>query len=185
MGSRLSKANEKLLWLLDEAPDGVLYLSEDKVKALVKKGFVEQHQGMVDVDGNFATRLSQSGIDEIESMRGDEEVIEAPAEESVEVVEEEPEAKEEPEAEEGFQLESGIEIPEVSKRPRGSYKYPFEKMEVGHSFHVPATEDRPKPSRTLASTASTASKRLEKLFRVRTVREDDPKGAGARVFRIK
>ena len=84
-----------------------------------------------------------------------------------------------------FELEKGIEIGHVARRPRGSYKYPFEKMEVGDSFHVASTEKRPNPARTLASTVSSASKKYDKVFRVRTVGDLDPKGQGARVFRLK
>lgn len=83
-----------------------------------------------------------------------------------------------------FELEKGIPVPVSAKRMRGSYKYPFEKMEVGDSFHIAPTKERPKPARTLASTVSTASKKFGKLFRVRTVDVTDPKGPGARVFRL-
>lgn len=55
-----------------------------------------------------------------------------------------------------------IETAPLPARKRGSNKasiYPFDLLEVGQRFFVPATEDRPNPAKALASTVSSASKR--------------------------
>lgn len=88
-----------------------------------------------------------------------------------------------------FVLETGHELP-LSKR--GGVKadvYPFKDMKVGQSFFVPATEDRPNPAKSMASTASSASKRykangLKFVVRARTT-ADGEKTNGARVYCIK
>lgn len=87
-----------------------------------------------------------------------------------------------------FELEDNIAKPE-GRAPRMSAIYPFEHMGVGQSFHVAATDDKPNPAKSLASTVSSANKRFAKAgqdgrkFSVKTVGETDPKGKGARVWR--
>lgn len=182
MAKRITKEEKGLLGLIGNSEEGFLYMSPDQVDPLIKRGWAEQHPWMEE-DGKFATRLTKEGIGEIEAE--DEEVDS----EQLPVVEDEP--TQTPLAEEvvvaevsGFELEKNIPVPPRTRKLRGPYKYPFDKMEVGDSFHIPATEDRPKPSRTLASTVSTASKKYGKTFVVRTVDDSDPKGVGARVFRL-
>lgn len=66
-----------------------------------------------------------------------------------------------PAAKPAFVLETGFELPKVNTgggRQRES-EYPFDQMEVGHSFFVPATEQRPDPAKSLASTVSGATAR--------------------------
>lgn len=96
---------------------------------------------------------------------------------------------------------------------RGSL-YPFEKLTaVGHSFHIPETEENPDPVGRVRSSLSNArdewaevilgedgepimverntrsgknlypKKRLTRDFKVVAVGEEDPDGKGARVFR--
>ena len=38
--------------------------------------------------------------------------------------------------------------------------YPFDKLAVGQSFFIPATDERPDPAKSLASTVANASKRF-------------------------
>lgn len=201
MGKRITKAEKEILALLYGAEAGFAYVDPNEVVDMVERGWVEQNPGMVE-DGKLATRLTDAGKAKHESLIKPEKPKEEPA------VDTEPEApaaapslftqlEQEPPAETAqeddseeddgqieLEIEKNVPMPVRTRGRRGSYKYPFKKMEVGDSFHVAATEDRPKPSRTLASTVSTASKKFGKLFRVRSVGEDDPKGAGARVFRI-
>lgn len=107
----------------------------------------------------------------------------------------------------GFELETGVPMP-AANRGSGESKYPFDAMEVNQSFHVPATDARPKPARALASVVSSATARYatpdpkgatrknksgktvpvmveQRKYVIRTVGADDPKGIGARVFRVK
>lgn len=107
----------------------------------------------------------------------------------------------------GFELESGIAVPAAHRGGHGATKYPFDAMEVGQSFHVASTAERLKPARTLASVVSSATARYAKpakdgatrvnrndktvpvmvntrTFVIRSVDSTDPKGEGARIFRI-
>lgn len=107
-----------------------------------------------------------------------------------------------------FELETGHELP-VSKRGGGLKAdiYPFAAMEKGMSFHVAASDKRPNPAKSLASTITAANRRFAaafpakkgknphpqagqpsgqdgRKFTVRPAVATDPKGPGARVYRI-
>lgn len=71
-----------------------------------------------------------------------------------------------------FDLIEGAVLPE-GRAPRSSSVYPFDTMNVGQSFFVPATEDKPNPAKSLASTISSANKRFSK------------EGADGRKFTVK
>lgn len=82
-----------------------------------------------------------------------------------------------------FTFDAGVPIPAARRGGRGQNAYGFEVMEVGQSFFIPASEDNPNPSKRVASTVSSASKRLDpKEFIVRSV-EEEGRGKGARVWR--
>lgn len=103
-----------------------------------------------------------------------------------------------------FKIEDSIPVPTISGRGRGGNVYPFDTMEVGHSFFVAADESKPNPAKSLASTVSSATARYAvpsedgatktnkagevvpvmvktRKFFVRSVEEDGVKGA--RVWR--
>lgn len=83
-----------------------------------------------------------------------------------------------------FVFDDDVPIPEPRRGGRGSNTYGFEHMNVGQSFHIAATTDNPNPAKRVASTVSSATKRMApKEFMVRSVDETDKKGKGARVFR--
>lgn len=76
---------------------------------------------------------------------------------------------------------------------RGGHKaesYPFDKLNAfpaaGNAFFVPATEAKPNPAKTLASTVASATKRYkgERVFTVRKVTVEG-KVTGANVIRTK
>lgn len=71
-----------------------------------------------------------------------------------------------------FAIIEGAVLP-AGRAPRASSVYPFETMNVGQSFFVPATEDKPNPAKSLASTVSSANKRFTK------------EGADGRKFTVK
>lgn len=130
-----------------------------------------------------------------------------------------------------FEIEDGVAIPANSTRKGREGGYPFDKLEIGQSFHVAKTADNPDPASRLASSASGARakhavatgeketvnvnvykreadgkayakdgdgkrivERTESLTRdkmkltrdfvVKSVGADDPKGEGARVWRV-
>ena len=57
-----------------------------------------------------------------------------------------------------FQIQSNVEVPKATKRTRTS-AYPFDQLEIGQSFFVPATAERPDPAKTMGSTVSAANER--------------------------
>lgn len=88
-----------------------------------------------------------------------------------------------------FTLEQGYEAPAAKRGGIRAAIYPFDKMNVGDSFFVPATTDRPNPAKQLASTVSSATKRFKSgnrkyIVRARTAEDKGEKANGARVYRI-
>lgn len=57
-----------------------------------------------------------------------------------------------------FAIQNNIEIPKATRRSRTS-AYPFDALEIGQSFFVPATAERPEPAKTMGSTVSAANER--------------------------
>lgn len=69
-----------------------------------------------------------------------------------------------------YKFGTGIPIPIAARGGRGSTVYGFETMDVNQSFFIPATDDNPNPAKRIASTVSSATKRLDpKRFIVRSV----------------
>jgi hypothetical protein len=151
---------------------------------LVELGLAEVNPNGPNAEGNIDTRATVAGIEFVDGK---------------------PVAEEKP----GFVLETGI-VPPAAKRTgrAASSLYPFDKMEAGQSFFVPATEAKPEPAKSLASTVSSATARFAELVtnedgspkmkinrkkkevqetkntRVFIVREVEENGVkGARVFR--
>ena len=57
-----------------------------------------------------------------------------------------------------FEILDGIELPKLTRAGGATRQamYPFDKLEVGQSFFVPATEKKPEPWKSLSSSISTA-----------------------------
>lgn len=128
---------------------------------------------MIDEDGNIAAKATESGLEKAgvqvevqKSMFAPAETAEEYEEESEEFEGEEGEEGEEEYEEEGehvapvggFVIEDNIPINAVKLRKRASI-YPFDALKVGQSFFIAATDDRPDPAKSLASTVANASKR--------------------------
>jgi hypothetical protein len=60
-----------------------------------------------------------------------------------------------------FEIESGIAMPVTKRGGKRESAYPFNKLEVGQSFFIPASEKHPEPAKSLASTVSGAAKRYD------------------------
>ena len=58
-----------------------------------------------------------------------------------------------------FKIENDIPMPSGSARGRGGNLYPFDDLEVGQSFFVANSEDKPNAAKSLASTVSSATAR--------------------------
>lgn len=184
-----TKLQKELLSEIVEAtnsPTGFTYVSEAKAKPLVDRGLIELNTGMKNDAGHMAARATSAGISII--MGNTEGNTDTGTENSTE-----------------FEIDEGIPLPTMTRRNRPAL-YPFDALEVGQSFHVAPTDERPNPAKSLASTVSSANKRYavevpgetrvdrkgntvpatrqERRFRVVKAEDNDPRGAGARVFRV-
>ena len=120
-----------------------VYTAEADHKPLIEAGLVEINPAMADESGSVATRATQKGIDQVTTAQN-----QAQAEVSTVVVKS------------AFVLESGVPLPTVSGRGRTGTTYPFDLMEVGQSFFVANSEDKPDAAKSLASTVSSATARF-------------------------
>ncbi len=193
-----NKKDKQLLAEIVEATDAgsFKYTTAKQREKLLELGLVETNPEMVDPKNKnkIATRATSKGFAAL-SIAEDAESAEDAETETPEGTEEVTETKTNE-----FELETGIAVPAV-KRGRGAGKYPFDAMPapsadddgnaIFASFHVAPTEKRPNPAKSLASTVSSVIRRYKdengvvtRKFLVRRVDETDPKGEGARVFRV-
>lgn len=113
---------------------------------LVADGLAEVNHEIKNEAGEFATRATQKGID---SMNQAQTVTTsgvgvgslAAAMKSA------------------FTLDDAVALPVIKRGGRGGEVYPFEVMAAGQSFFVAATEAKPDPAKSLASTVSSATAR--------------------------
>ena len=88
-------------------------------------------------DAGVAVRATQAGIDSVK-----------PAAATVEA------------AKPAFTIATGFVLPESNRGGnKGKSLYPFEQLTVGQSFFIPASTKHPEPWKSLASTASSATRR--------------------------
>lgn len=130
----MNKKALKLLGAIVEATkkNDVYYITKAEAESLANDPqVIEVNQGMIK-DGKAASRATAAGIEMINTASN------TPAEPSTSE----------------FALITGAEVPK-SKRGGGRggapSKYPFEKMEVGMSFFLPKTAERPDPVKSLQS----------------------------------
>lgn len=202
---------------------GFVYKHVDESAGLIAAELVETNSAMADEEGAIATRATQKGIDFMNTQ-----VIEAPVPALVPAPAEDVKVDVKP----LFAIDDGIALPTIKRGGRGRAPiFPFDALEVGQSFHIPATAERPDPAKSLASTVSSANakyakdtgeveevtvnkyqvdengKRVkdaeghyvkigseivkrpktaqEREFVLRSVDVTDPRGKGARVFRLR
>lgn len=109
---------------------------------LVNDGLVEVNEGITNEAGEVATRATMKGIEKV--MSETSTAVEAA-----------------PVVATGFVIED-VALPKSNRGGRtGKSVYPFEALEVGQSFFVPASEKHPEPAKSLASTVSSAMKRFD------------------------
>lgn len=116
-------------------PNG-LYTSPAVHGPLVEAGMVEINPAMTNEAGEIATRATQKGIEE---MNQNTETGTAAT---------------------SFAIEDNVPMPTGSGRGRGGNVYPFDALEVGQSFFVPNSEEKPNAAKSLASTVSSATARF-------------------------
>lgn len=120
---------------------------------LVEAGLVEINPAMVNEAGEIATRATQAGIESLDSgaivadnatSEANSAIAETGKTEKVKSM---------------FKIEDSIPVPTISGRGRGGNVYPFDQLEVGQSFFVANSEDKPNAAKSLASTVSSATAR--------------------------
>lgn len=116
-----------------------LYTMPEVHNPMVAAGTVEINPSMVDENGAVATRATQKGIDEVTA---------APTE-----------TKSASAVKSAYAIDNDIAMPTASGRGRTSNTYPFDNLEVGQSFFVANSEDKPNAAKSLASTVSSATAR--------------------------
>lgn len=123
-----------------------IYMKPSEYKPLVKEAVAEVNLGM-EQDGNHAVRITQKGKDFLSSFN---EPGEIPLSEKVATVTNKT----------TFVIKS-VPMP-TTKRKGGAgrpSKYPFDNLEVGQMFFVPATEDQQDPAKSLGSVVTSANRR--------------------------
>lgn len=113
-----------------------------EMEQLQKDGLVESNDQLK--EGNkIAFRATQKGLEAFQQLNG------GGAKPAVQLSAEA----------EKYEIESDIPPPEGRRRTGPKMKYPFDRLEVGQSFFVEATTEKPEPWKNLASTVSTAMRR--------------------------
>lgn len=143
-----------------------VYTAQADYEPLVAAGHVEINPGMVNETGSVATRATATGIQYMadannnaatgstneQSVAGSDAAAGGAALSAAQ-----PAAAP---AGSGFVIAS-VPLPtRKSERAGRSSSYPFDALEVGQSFFVPATEAKPNPRKSLASTVSSATRRF-------------------------
>jgi len=97
----------------------------------------------------------------------------------------------------GFAIIDNASLPGASRGGRNGPVYPFDDLNVGQSFFVPATSDKPEPAKSIASTATSAAKRFAtpvtnedgsavmETYKVKGVEKTRPKMNETRKFAVK
>jgi hypothetical protein len=82
----------------------------------------------------------------------------------------------------GFEIDDDVTIGARQRNLTRPAKYPFDRLEVGQSFHVAATSEMPKPASTLAGAVTNANKNYsydhesETEVVIRSIFETDSEG---------
>lgn len=110
-------------------------------------GHVEVNPNMVEEGtGKLATRSTEAGAEFVRSQTANPPTAAAAAP-----------AKAKP----TFEISSSVAIPAITGRGRvsGESVYPFDALEIGQSFFVPNSEEKPDAAKSMASTVSSANAR--------------------------
>lgn len=123
--------------------NGGYYAKSADLDALVAAGQVEK--GPDGDNGTVAVRVTTAGAAAATANAG----AAAPVAEA-------------PKATPTFNVVMNVPVPESQRGGnKGKSVYPFDTMAVGASFFIPATEEMPDPAKSLASTASSATRRYD------------------------
>lgn len=120
-----------------------VYTSREAHASALEDGLVEVNESMTNEAGELATRATTKGIESMNAAQNTQQAAPAST----------------PAAKPSFQIEDGIALAPVTGRGRGGETYPFDLLQVGQSFFVPNSDDKPNVAKSLASTVSSATRR--------------------------
>ncbi|WEL95594.1 hypothetical protein [Xanthomonas phage vB_XooS_NR08] len=143
------KASAPVIGLAEIVAAGAngLYTSPEVHGPLLEQGLVELNPAGPNETGETLTRATQKGIDSMNT----ETITSADVGNLSKVLSS------------SFAIEDNVPMPTASGRGRGGNVYPFDALQVGQSFFVPNTEDKPNAAKSLASTVSSATARYAEV----------------------
>lgn len=142
-----------------------VYTSPAHHTAMVAAGLVEVNPQMADDKGQFATRATAAGVQKVNDANSQNA---ASGETSP--------ATGPDGAKPSFTVARDVPMPTAKRGGRSGTLYPFDSLEVGQSFFVAATNDKPNPAKSLASTVSSATARYAEQDGTKEVQEKDAEG---------
>ncbi len=132
----LSKKNKAMLASIGSG--AVTHISKDDGMPLLEAGVVTVDTTQLDAAGNAYVALTDAGKSMVNGS-----AVSAPTSSGFEVM--------------------NVGLPPSKRKGRGGggapVKYPFDQLEIGQTFFVPASEKMPDPVKTLQSTVSSANMR--------------------------
>lgn len=151
--AKLNKTQVALLEAIFSATNAGSYefASGKDQKALLDAGLVEANAAITNEAGATATRTTDAGnayINDLYANGGQAEQ----------------EAAKPATASTGFTIAANVEIPTTTRTRTAKSQYPFDDLAVGQSFFVPASEDKPNPVKTMASSVTGANERHSYLI---------------------
>lgn len=160
----LTKAQLTLLTTINAAGGNGTYVAENSkpLAALLENKLVETNAAIKNDKGEIAVRMTADGILVITGDTPVQKALDA----------------ETPEGTTEILVVEGVPIPASPRgRRAGSSQYPFATMEVGQSFFIAATEDKPDPFKAHGSIVSRANRHYSHEHET----ERTPKGNPVRV----
>lgn len=166
-GSAVGEVNMQLLGEVVKATqaNSFLYTSVAHHTPMVAQGYVEVNPQISNDKGELATRATQAGV---EAFGGAQQT-------NAQTSETNPSTGPEG-AKPSFTIVAGVELPTVKRGGRSGTVYPFDSLQVGQSFFVPASNDKPNPAKSLASTVSSATARYAVQSGTKQVQAKDDNG---------
>lgn len=146
--AQLTKKHTALLLKIvaaTQSPEGLLYVDQKEAAKLVEAGLVELNVEMKDGADNVAARATEQGI----QMNAPASTTATAAIAGAVVS--------------AFAIAT-VALPTAKRGGRTGETYPFDKLEAGQSFFVPATTERPNPAKSLASTVTSANERYSEVI---------------------
>lgn len=130
-----------------QSEPGYLMMTQAEAADAINSGHAVADVSIIDGE-TAAVRLTEAGQHALTSAQGGAPV--APVEGAAPFT---------PKPRQGaYEIDTDVAMP-APRGGRAGSVYPFDALEVGHSFHVPKTDEMPDPVATLASTVSGATAR--------------------------